>query len=331
MAAGTLPQRALGDGLEVSALGLGCMGLSSGYGSPVDPDDGVALIRRAMDLGVTLLDTADAYGLGANEELVGRAIAGRRDEVVIATKFGMRGTAPDFTIDGSPAWARRALEDSLRRLGTDHVDLWYLHRIDPRIPIEETVGAMAEQVRAGKARHLGLSEVAPATIRRAHAVHPIAALQNEYSLVTRRVEAEVLPALRELGIGLVPFSPLGRGMLAGALAAGDGFGEDDLRRHMPRFSRQNLGRNLDRVSRLAALAEELGATPGQLALAWVLHQGDDVVPIPGTRRASRLEENLGAAALELDDETIARIEDAVPAAAVAGHRYPPSLQRLVED
>ena len=233
--------RTLGGGLEVSAIGLGCMGLSSGYGTPPGPGEGVALVRRAIDLGVTLLDTADAYGPHANEELVGRAIAGRRDRVVLATKFGMRGSAPDITVDGSPAWARQALEASLRRLGVDHVDLWYLHRVDPRVPVEETVGAMAEQVAAGKARHIGLSEVSGETIRRAHAVHPVAAVQSEYSLMSRGLERGVLAVLRELGIGLVPFSPLGRGMLAAPVAT-DALPQRALRRIMPRFTGHDAGR-----------------------------------------------------------------------------------------
>ncbi len=322
--------RTLGGGLEVSAIGLGCMGLSSGYGTPPGPGEGVALVRRAIDLGVTLLDTADAYGPHANEELVGRAIAGRRDRVVLATKFGMRGSAPDITVDGSPAWARQALEASLRRLGVDHVDLWYLHRVDPRVPVEETVGAMAEQVAAGKARHIGLSEVSGETIRRAHAVHPVAAVQSEYSLMSRGLERGVLAVLRELGIGLVPFSPLGRGMLAAPVAT-DALPQRDLRRIMPRFTGDNLRRNLGLLDALRGLAAEWGATPGQLALAWLLAQGESVVPIPGTTRVARLEENVGAAGLHLDAAMLARIEAAVPAGAVAGDRYPDVLARLVEE
>lgn len=322
--------RRLGDGLEVSAMGLGCMGLSSGYGTPSDPAVGIALIRRALDLGITLIDTADAYGPHTNEELVGRAIADRRNAVRLATKFGWRGKPPDATIDGSPAWAREALEGSLRRLGVEHIDLWYLHRLDRTVPIEESIGAMAEQVAAGKVRHLGLSEVGAATIRRAHAVHPIAALQSEYSLVSRGVEAQVLPTLRELGIGFVPFSPLGRGFLGGAVTSEGALVDGDLRRHMPRFQGENLTRNLDLLGRLTQVADDLGATPAQLALAWVLAQGDDIVPIPGTSRIARLEENAAATALALDADALARIDAAVPADAVAGDRYPPSLARLVE-
>lgn len=326
-----MERRTLGDGLVVSAVGFGCMGLSANYGTPPDPGTAVAVIRRAMDLGMDFLDTADVYGPHVNEEVVGRAVAGRRDEVVIATKFGMRGRAPAISVDGSPAWAREALEGSLRRLGVDHVDLWYLHRVDPDVPIEETVGAMAEQVAAGKARHIGLSEAAAASIRRAHAVHPIAAVQSEYSLVSRGVEATVIPALRELGVGLVPFSPLGRGFLGGAVASEDDLPDGDLRRHLPRFQGDNLTRNLSLLERLRAVADDLAATPAQLALAWVLSRGDFVAPIPGTTRPERLDENAGAAALALDADALARIEEAVPAAAVAGARYPESLARLVDE
>jgi len=322
-----MEKRILGGVLEVSALGLGCMGLSANYGTPPDPAVGEALIRHALDLGITFLDTADAYGPHDNERLVGRAIAGRRDEVVLATKFGFR-NGGDYPVDGSPAWAREALDGSLRRLGVDHVDLWYLHRVDPSVPIEETIGAMAKQVAAGKARALGLSEVSAATIRRAHAVHPIAALQSEYSLVTRDVEG-VLPTLRELGIGVVPFSPLGRGFLAGGVRDA-GFGEGDLRTLLPRFQEENLRRNMTLVEALEGVAHRLGATPGQLALAWLLARGPDVVPIPGTTRRARLEENVGAVGLHLDDDALAAIEEAVPAGAVAGARYHESLDRLVD-
>jgi aryl-alcohol dehydrogenase-like predicted oxidoreductase len=325
-----MEQRTLGDGLRVSAIGLGCMGLSSAYGTPPPPSAAVALIRRALDLGVTFLDTADAYGPHTNEEVVGRAIAGRRDEVALATKFGMTGRPPNLAIDGSPGWARAALEGSLRRLGVDHVDLWYLHRVDPRVPIEETVGAMAAMVAQGKARHIGLSEASAATIRRAHAVHPIAAVQSEYSLVSRDIEADVLPAMRELGIGLVPFSPLGRGLLGGGVQAVSELPEGDLRRILPRFDEPNLRRNLRLLGPLGALAGELGATPAQLALAWLLHRGPDLAPIPGTTRPERLEENAAAAGLALDDDALMRIEAAVPAGAVAGNRYSPALDALVD-
>ncbi len=325
-----MERRTLGDGLRVSTVGLGCMGLSSAYGTPPDPAAAVALIRRSLDLGVSFLDTADAYGPHTNEEVVGRAIAGRRDEVILATKFGMRGRPPHLTIDGSPDWARAALEGSLRRLGVERVDLWYLHRIDPRVPVEETVGAMAEMVAQGKARHIGLSEASAATIGRAHAVHPIAAVQSEYSLVSREIEAAVLPAMRELGIGLVPFSPLGRGMLGGGVRAASELPEGDLRRILPRFDEPNLRRNLRLLGPLGALAGELGATPAQLALAWLLHRGPDVVPIPGTTRVDRLEENAAAAALRLSADALARIEAAVPSGAVAGHRYSPDLDALVD-
>jgi len=322
-----MQQRVLGGRLQVSAIGLGCMGLSANYGPPPDPAIGEALIRHALDAGITFLDTADVYGPYENELLVGRAIAGRRDEVVLATKFGFR-SGGDYPIDASPAWAREALEASLRRLGVDHVDLWYLHRVDPSVPIEETIGAMAEQVAAGKVRALGLSEVSAATIRRAHAVHPITALQSEYSLVTRDVEA-VVPTLRELGIGLVPFSPLGRGFLTGGVREAS-FGEGDLRNTMPRFEAENLRRNMTLVDALAGVAASLGATSGQLALAWLLARGPDVVPIPGTTRRERVDENAAAAALALDGDALAAIEEAVPPAAVAGARYPESLDRLVD-
>jgi aryl-alcohol dehydrogenase-like predicted oxidoreductase len=325
-----MEQRTLGDGLRVSAIGLGCMGLSSAYGTPPEPAVAIALIRRALDLGLTFLDTADAYGPHTNEEVVGRAIAGRRDELALATKFGMRGRPPNLTVDGSPGWARAALEGSLRRLGVERVDLWYLHRIDPRVPIEETVGAMAEMVAQGKARHIGLSEASAATIRRAHAVHPIAAVQSEYSLMSREIESTVLPAMRELGIGLVPFSPLGRGLLGGGVRAASELPEDDLRRILPRFDEPNLRRNLRLLGPLGGLADELGATPAQLALAWLLHRGPDVTPIPGTTRAERLDENAAAAGLRLSADALARIEAAVPAGAVAGNRYSPGLDALVD-
>jgi aryl-alcohol dehydrogenase-like predicted oxidoreductase len=320
--------RTLGGVLEVSAVGLGCMGLSANDGPAPDETSAVRLIHEALDLGVTFLDTADVYGDGANERLVGRAVADRRDRVVLATKFGMRGQAPDIRVDGSPGHARAALEGSLRRLGVDHVDLWYLHRVDPRVPVEETVGAMAEQVAAGRVRHIGLSEASAATLRRAREVHPVTALQSEWSLMTRDLEAEVLPAARALGTGVVPFSPLGRGLLGGGVPEAPG--EGDIRRHLPRFAAGNMRRNLGLLDALRDVAAEAGATPGQLALAWLLARGDDVVPIPGTTNPSRLTENVAAADLVLDAAALRAIERAVPAAAVAGARYPASMEVLID-
>jgi aryl-alcohol dehydrogenase-like predicted oxidoreductase len=310
--------------LTVSALGLGCMGMSEFYGTGAEAE-GIETIHRALDLGVTLLDTADMYGPFTNEQLVGRAVAGRRDEVVLATKFGNE-RAEDGTrlgINGRPEYVRRAADASLRRLGVDHIDLYYQHRVDKTVPIEETVGAMAELVAAGKVRHLGLSEASPQTIRRAHAVHPITALQTEYSLFTRDVEDAILPTLRELGIGLVPYSPLGRGILTGAITSTDDLESGDSRRtaYFPRFQAEALENNLALVARVRALADAKGVTPGQLALAWVLAQGDDVVPIPGTKRVRYLEENVAAAAVSLTTSDLASLEDAVPRGAVAGERY----------
>ncbi|MCP2259238.1 putative oxidoreductase [Streptoalloteichus tenebrarius] len=315
-----VPTRHLGE-LAVSAQGLGCMGMSHAYGA-ADDEQSIATLHRALDLGVTLLDTADFYGAGRNEELVGRAIAGRRDEVVLATKFGLVNRLGEPTvIRGDAAYVRQACEASLRRLGVDHIDLYYQHRVDPRVPIEETVGAMAELVREGKVRHLGLSEASAAALRRAHAVHPIAALQSEWSLWTRDLEAEILPVCRELGIGLVPFSPLGRGFLTGRYRSVEALAETDMRRNQPRFAEGNLERNLAIVARLDELAAAKGVTPGQLALAWVQHRGEDVVPIPGTRRQRYLEENLAALTIELSAEDLAAIEAAVPPEQVAGTRY----------
>ncbi|MES4901259.1 MULTISPECIES: aldo/keto reductase [unclassified Streptomyces] len=315
-----VPTRHLGE-LAVSAQGLGCMGMSHAYGVS-DDEQSIATLHRALDLGVTLLDTSDFYGVGHNEELIGRAIAGRRDEVVLATKFGFANRLGEPTrIRGDAAYVRQACEASLRRLGVDHIDLYYLHRVDPQVPIEETVGAMAELVRAGKVRHLGLSEAGAQTIRRAHAVHPIAALQSEWSLWTRDLEAEIAPVCRELGIGLVPFSPLGRGFLTGRYTSVDGLEETDMRRTQPRFADGNLERNLAIVAKLNELAEAKGVTAGQLALAWVQHQGDDVVPIPGTRRQRYLEENLAALDVELSAEDLAAIEAAAPSEQIAGTRY----------
>ncbi|WP_065959170.1 aldo/keto reductase [Streptomyces sparsogenes] len=316
----TVPTRHLGE-LAVSAQGLGCMGMSHGYGA-ADDAQSIGTLRRALDLGVTLLDTSDFYGAGHNEELIGRAIAGRRDEVVLATKFGFANRLGEPTeIRGDAAYVRQACEASLRRLGVDHIDLYYQHRVDPQVPIEETVGAMAELVRAGKVRHLGLSEAGAETIRRAHAVHPIAALQSEWSLWTRDLEAEIVPVCRELGIGLVPFSPLGRGFLTGRYSSVEGLAETDVRRTQPRFADGNLERNLAIVAKLNELAAEKGVTAGQLALAWVQHRGDDVVPIPGTRRQRYLEENLAALAIELSPEDLAAIEAAAPPERIAGTRY----------
>ncbi|MEV5388618.1 aldo/keto reductase [Streptomyces sp. NPDC052721] len=315
-----VPTRHLGE-LEVSAQGLGCMGMSHGYGA-ADDAQSVATLHHALDLGVTLLDTADFYGAGHNEELIGRAVAGRRDEVVLATKFGFANRLGEPTlIRGDAAYVRQACEASLRRLGVDHIDLYYQHRVDPRVPIEETVGAMAELVRAGKVRHLGLSEAGAQTIRRAHAVHPISALQSEWSLWTRDLEAEIVPVCRELGIGLVPFSPLGRGFLTGRYNSVEQLAETDVRRSQPRFADGNLERNLAIVAKLDELAAAKSVTAGQLALAWLQHRGDDVVPIPGTRRQRYLEENLAALDVKLSAEDIAAIEAAAPPEHIAGSRY----------
>jgi aryl-alcohol dehydrogenase-like predicted oxidoreductase len=320
----SIPTRRLGRaGLTVSALGLGCMGMSAFYGTGAERDDATstATIHRALDLGITFLDTSDAYGPHTNEELVGRAIRGRRDQVQLATKFGILfGRDGERSLRGDPAYVHEACEASLRRLGVDHIDLYYLHRVDPTVAIEDTVGAMAELVSAGRVRHLGLSEAAPDTLRRAAAVHPITALQTEWSLWSRDIEDEVLPAARELGIGIVPYSPLGRGFLTGAITSPDDLAPDDFRRSNPRFTGENLQRNLDVVARVREIAEEKGCTSAQLALAWVLSRGDDVVPIPGTKSPSRLEENAGAAGTTLTPADLARIDEVAPRAAFAGER-----------
>jgi aryl-alcohol dehydrogenase-like predicted oxidoreductase len=325
----TLATRTLGSSssdtsLTVSTLGLGCMGMSEFYGRG-DEGEAIATIHRALDLGVTFLDTADMYGPFTNEQLVGKAIAERRDEVQLATKFGNE-RKPDGTrvgINGRPEYVRAACDASLQRLGVDHVDLYYQHRVDPTVPIEETVGAMAELVAAGKVRHLGLSEASAANIRKAHGTHPITALQTEYSLFTRDLEDEILPTIRELGIGLVPYSPLGRGILTGAITSEESLQEGDSRRsaYFPRLNGEALRANLRLVDQVRAIAEEKGCTPGQLALAWVLAQGDDVVPIPGTKRVKYLEENVGAAGVTLTEDDLARLEHAVPREAVVGERY----------
>jgi aryl-alcohol dehydrogenase-like predicted oxidoreductase len=301
-------------GLQVSRLGLGVMGMSDFYtGKGGSEEDSVRTVRHALDRGVTHLDTAEVYGPFTNEALVGRAIKGRRDEVVVATKFGLVSHAGRPGADSSPANIRLAVEGSLRRLGTDRIDLYYQHRVDPGIPIEDTVGALADLVTQGKIRHIGLSEAGPATIRRAHAVHPLAAVQSEYSLWTRDPEAEVLPVLRELGVGLVAYSPLGHGFLTGSIRSLDGLDADDWRRTNPRFTGGNLERNLRIVDEVRAVATEAGATPAQVALAWLLAQGDDISPIPGTRRVERLEENLGADGIRLTPDQVGRLDNLTPA------------------
>jgi len=317
-----MKRRKLG-ALDVPAIGLGCMGMSAFYGT-TDEGEALATIDRALELGCNFLDTAEMYGPYKNEELVGKAIAGRRDDWVIATKTGIRWEPTEQNptnrvLDGSPANIRRAIEGSLGRLGTDHVDLYYLHRVDPATPIEETVGAMGELVREGKVRHIGLSEAAPDTLRRAHATHPVTALQTEYSLWTRDVEDEILPTCRALGIGFVAYSPLGRGFLSGRFKSPDELDENDFRRHGPRFQGEALEQNRKLADKVEALAGEKGCTPGQLALAWVLAQGDDLVPIPGTKRRAYLEENLAAADIELTPDESARIAAELPAA--TGDRY----------
>ena len=318
-----MEHRKLGEqSLDVSAIGLGCMGMSEFYGT-ADEDEAVRTIHRAIDLGVTFFDTADMYGPFTNEKLVGRALADKRDQVVLATKFGnVRGENGErLGIRGDAEYVRQACDDSLRRLGVDVIDLYYQHRVDPNVEIEETVGAMKELVDAGKVRHLGLSEASPQTIRRAHAVHPITALQTEYSLWSRDPEDEILPTVRELGIGFVPYSPLGRGFLTGRFKSPDDFPQDDFRRHHPRFQGENFDRNIELVERVKELASEKEVAPGQLALAWVLHQGTDIAPIPGTTKVGNLEENVAAADLELTEDDLRRLDEIAPAGAAAGDRY----------
>ncbi len=325
-----MQQRSLGRDLTVSAIGLGCMGMSEFYGTG-DEAESIATIHRAIEFGVTLIDTADMYGVGRNEELVGRAIKGRRESVILATKFGnVRGADGGFLgVNGRPDYVRAACEASLRRLGVETIDLYYQHRVDPATPIEETVGAMAELVRAGKVRHLGLSEAAPETIRRAHKVHPIAALQTEYSLWSRDPEDAILATVRELGIGFVAYSPLGRGFLTGQIKQVEDLAPDDSRRHNPRFQGDNMRRNLDLVAAVEAMAREKGCTPAQLALAWVLAQGSDIVPIPGTKRRRYLEENIGALSVTLTADDRKRLDAVLPPGAAAGTRYAaPQMQAL---
>jgi aryl-alcohol dehydrogenase-like predicted oxidoreductase len=326
-----LPRRTLGrEGLTVSAIGLGCMGMSDFYGAADDATN-LAVLNHALDIGVNFLDTADMYGVGRNELLLSQVLKARRHEIVLATKFGnVRAPNGDFLgVNGRPEYVASACEASLKRLGVDHIDLYYQHRVDPNVPIEETVGAMAKLVEAGKVRHLGLSEAAPETIRRAARVHPIAALQTEYSLWTRDVESEVLPTCRELGIGFVAYSPLGRGFLTGAIRKVDQLADNDWRRNNPRFQGENFDRNQRLVDAITEIAQARGHTPAQLALAWLLHQGEDIVPIPGTRSVSRIDENAAATQIQLSHADIERIDDALNTNVVAGTRYPEASMATV--
>ncbi|WP_309741328.1 aldo/keto reductase [Chamaesiphon sp. OTE_20_metabat_361] len=327
----SLSERLRQRGLVVSALGLGCMGMSGVYGA-ADEEMAIDTIHQAIDLGVTFLDTADAYGKGHNETLIGKAIRDRRDKVVIATKFGLSDVSTGgytIPVNGRPEYVRSACEASLRRLGVETIDLYYQHRVDPHTPIEDTVGTMAELVTEGKVRFLGLSEASAATIRRAHAVHPIAALQSEYSLWSRDVEAEILPTCRELEIGFVPWSPLGRGFLTGQIRTFDDLEPNDWRRTSPRFQGENFGRNLDLVAQVQQMAHDKNCTPAQLAIAWLLQQGEDIVPIPGTKRVSYLLDNLGALEIELTDRELDRINSILPQGAASGDRYPAAMMQMV--
>ena len=328
-----MKKRKLGkDGLLVSEQGLGCMGMSEFYGA-TDETESIATLDRALELGINFFDTSDAYGPHKNEELLGKAFRARREDVIIATKFAIRRDPSNpavRSIDGRPEYVREACDGSLKRLGVDSIDLYYQHRVDSNVPIEDTVGAMADLVRAGKVRYLGLSEAAPQTIRRAHAVHPISALQTEYSLWSRDPEDEILATVRELGIGFVAYSPLGRGFLTGQIKTIDDLAADDYRRYSPRFQGENFSKNLDLVARVTELARLKGVTPGQLALAWVLAQGEDIVPIPGTKRRGFLEENVAASEIELSAEDLASLNELAPRGVAAGMRYPEAMMRFVD-